>query len=157
MRGANTESRKQALKYDDIIREQRTLFYKSRDKVLLTNDVDDLESILRTVKLDEDRLAELRDRGLFKEVELLQHFILYSMDKAWVDHIDRLDSLKNAIGWRGQSGHNPFIIYQNEAQKLYDELPNKIKNTMIATLDEMIKSEIRLANAYDGDKKKELK
>ena len=79
------------------------------------------------------------------------------MDKAWVDHIDRLDSLKNAIGWRGQSGHNPFIIYQNEAQKLYDELPNKIKNTMIATLDEMIKSEIRLANAYDGDKKKELK
>lgn len=157
LEGANTESRKQALKYDDIIREQRTLFYKSRDKVLLTNDVDDLESILRTVKLDEDRVSELRDRGLFKEAELLQHFILYSMDKAWVEHIDRLDSLKNAIGWRGQSGHNPFIIYQNEAQKLYDELPNKIKNTMVETLDEMIKSEIRLANAYDGDKKKELK
>lgn len=155
--GSNTEARRQALKYDDIIREQRTIFYKSRDNILRMNTTEELENILRKLKLSDDYIENLKERNFYKDIDILRHFILYSMDTAWVEHIDKLDSLKSAIGWRSQTGHNPIIVYQNEAQKLYDELPDKMNYYMQTILDEMIKSEIKTANAYDGNVKRELR
>ena len=61
------------------------------------------------------------------------------MDVNWVKHIDSLDTLKSAIGWRAQSGHNPTIIYQNEASELYNDLLRDIKNSLNELLDRLIK------------------
>lgn len=152
LEGSSAEARKQALKYDDIIKEQRNLFYQTRDKVLSTVELENLEAILKTIELEEEYINDLIERNFFKDTKALQHFILYAMDKTWVSHIDKLDRLKSAIGYRGYSGHNPAILYQNEAQVLYDSLKERIKNNMGNILEEMKKQDIKQADAYKGEK-----
>lgn len=141
LESASTASRRQALKFDDVIREQRTLFYQSRDKVLtadltsdylinLVSDYCDLE------KSDISKLANSRE----SVNKVLKDVILFSMDTSWREHLDSLDNLKQGITWRGQTGNNILIIYQNEAQILYNELTEHIysyiKETILTAVKE---------------------
>jgi len=50
----------------------------------------------------------------------LREYLLYALDNSWVEHIDKLEKLKDGISWRSYNGSNPIIIYQNEAKELWE-------------------------------------
>lgn len=141
----NTSSRKSALKYDEIIKEHRNQFYKARDTVLLSKE-DKLDLILKEIINSNTVLKELKERNFTGEV--LRHTLLYVMDKVWIEHIDKLNTLKNAIGFRGITGQNPYIIYQNESNNLYQQLKHKMHYEFLIVLGEHKKSELKQADAY---------
>jgi protein translocase subunit secA 1 len=138
---ANSYStRLSSLKYDDIIREQRNIFYNTRNRVLDCSTSDEIISILSNItNLSEDICKEYTNSNATTEVgqlQYLQDMILFVLDENWITLIDALESLKNGIHWRSQSGHNPIIIYQNEAQKIYDEFVNKIRQDLRSKIGE---------------------
>lgn len=124
--GQASVSRQNALKYDDVIREQRNKFYQSRDNIL---DIETLEELDKCFEKLGIKFIEKDVPDLVK-FNIRQQLLLQSMDKCWVEHLDKLESLKNGIGWRAKSGNNPILIYQEEAQTLYDNFLEEIGNVI---------------------------
>ena len=119
----NYDQRDSILKYDDIVREQREIYYGDRHDVVFGTDQSKLANHLinqmkligqPTPKFDELTMPEI------------QAVILRAFDEQWIQHIDALDRLKKAIGYRSYQGTNPVIAYQNEAQELFNQLKVKI-------------------------------
>lgn len=147
-------ARRSALKFDDVIREQRNIFYNTRNKILQSfhNENDFIvELMYEALSGNEEALNNFNfltvddkaKRALAKEV------LLYSLDKAWVDHIDKLEALKSGIGWRGQNGKNPIITYQNEANELYEKFKQQVYGLAIeAILDLKDYTALKTRNVY---------
>lgn len=147
-------ARRSALKFDDVIREQRNIFYNTRNKILQSfhnknNFI--VELMYEALSGNEEALNNFNfltvddkaKRALAKEV------LLYSLDKAWVDHIDKLEALKSGIGWRGQNGKNPIITYQNEANELYEKFKQQVYDLAIeAILDLKDYTALKTRNVY---------
>ena len=124
--GQASVSRQNALKYDDVIREQRNKFYQSRDNVLDIETLEELDKCFEKlgIKFIEKNVPDLVKFNIRKQL------LLQAMDRCWVEHLDKLESLKNGIGWRAKSGNNPILIYQEEAQTLYDNFLEEIGNVI---------------------------
>lgn len=147
-------ARRSALKFDDVIREQRNIFYNTRNKILQSFHNENnfvVELMYEALSGNEEALNNFNfltvddkaKRALAKEV------LLYSLDKAWVDHIDKLEALKSGIGWRGQNGKNPIITYQNEANELYEKFKQQVYNLAIeAILDLKDYTALKTRNVY---------
>ena len=147
-------ARRSALKFDDVIREQRNIFYNTRNKILQSFHNEDnfvVELMYEALSGNEEALNNFNfltvddkaKRALAKEV------LLYSLDKAWVDHIDKLEALKSGIGWRGQNGKNPIITYQNEANVLYEKFKQQVYELAIeAILDLKDYTTLKTRNVY---------
>ena len=147
-------ARRSALKFDDVIREQRNIFYNTRNAILQSFHEEDnfvVELMYEALSGNEEALNNFNfltvddkaKRALAKEV------LLYSLDKAWVDHIDKLEALKSGIGWRGQNGKNPIITYQNEANELYEKFKQQVYDLAIeAILDLKDYTALKTRNVY---------
>lgn len=147
-------ARRSALKFDDVIREQRNIFYNTRNKILQSFHNEDnfvVELMYEALSGNEEAINNFNfltvddkaKRALAKEV------LLYSLDKAWVDHIDKLEALKSGIGWRGQNGKNPIITYQNEANVLYEKFKQQVYELAIeAILDLKDYTTLKTRNVY---------
>ena len=147
-------ARRSALKFDNVIREQRNIFYNTRNAILQAfHDEDNfvVELMYEALSGNEEALNNFNfltvddkaKRALAKEV------LLYSLDKAWVDHIDKLEALKSGIGWRGQNGKNPIITYQNEANELYEKFKQQVYDLAIeAILDLKDYTALKTRNVY---------
>lgn len=147
-------ARRSALKFDDVIREQRNIFYNTRNKILQSFHNENnfiVELMYEALSENEEALNNFNfltvddkaKRALAKEV------LLYSLDKAWVDHIDKLEALKSGIGWRGQNGKNPIITYQNEANELYEKFKQQVYDLAIeAILDLKDYTALKTRNVY---------
>lgn len=147
-------ARRSALKFDDVIREQRNIFYNTRNKILQSFHNENnfvVELMYEALSDNEEALNNFNfltvddkaKRALAKEV------LLYSLDKAWVDHIDKLEALKSGIGWRGQNGKNPIITYQNEANELYEKFKQQVYDLAIeAILDLKDYTALKTRNVY---------
>lgn len=130
LEGDASAARQNALKFDDVIRRQREMFYASRDKVLLCSTYKDAKDLLLSIGADPSYLEiiENYEATAKARIETIRSLLLYAMDRTWVDQIDLLDTLKSAIGWRAQTtGHNPYVVYQNEARDLYQKFHENMR------------------------------
>ena len=122
-------SRQNSLKYDDVIREQREIFYKTRNEII--ENVESREIYYN--KLGGENLQYIKNfswNDKKMKDDILKDILLSSLDNAWIDHIDLLEKLKEGIAWRGYNGANPIITYQNEAQELWDNFKNIVKDSI---------------------------
>ena len=147
-------ARRSALKFDDVVREQRNIFYNTRNAILQSfHDNDNLVVELMYEALCDNEEA-INNFNLLTENDnakrkLAKEILLYSLDKAWVDHIDKLEALKSGIGWRGQNGKNPIITYQNEANALYEKFKQQIyQHAIEAIIDLKDYTSLKTQNVY---------
>lgn len=156
-------ARRNSLRFDDVIREQRNIFYNTRNAILESyhNETELAKNLMYEALSNNDEaltnydyLSENEDskRKLAKEI------LLHSLDSAWVEHIDKLEALKSGIGWRSQSGKNPIITYQNEANILYEKFKQEVYSIAIkAILDLKNYTDLQLKNAYANASKNTFK
>lgn len=147
-------ARRSALKFDDVVREQRNIFYNTRNAILQSfHDNDNLVVELMYEALCDNEEA-INNFNLLTENDnakrkLAKEILLYSLNKAWVDHIDKLEALKSGIGWRGQNGKNPIITYQNEANALYEKFKQQIyQHAIEAIIDLKDYTSLKTQNVY---------
>lgn len=144
----NYDQRDSILKYDDIVREQREIYYGDRHDVVFGTDQSKLANHLinqmkligqPTPKFDELTMPEI------------QAVILRAFDEQWIHHIDALDRLKKAIGYRSYQGTNPVIAYQNEAQELFNQLKVKIAHREAELLADAVRTHrANLVDVFDN-------
>ena len=86
-------------------------------------------------KLVEQGLEKLeqRDEELTPEVfrEAERQILLFNVDQKWMDHIDAMDQLRNAIGMRSVGQKDPVVEYRLEGSEMFDEMNMLIQNDTV--------------------------
>lgn len=140
LEAASFSARRYSLKYDDIIRDQRSNFYSARDKVLeIGNLGTGIEYLNKLSRNDYTNIIKSASGSDTQKIKMLQDLLLLALDGAWIQHINNLEILKSGIGWRASSGHNPIIVYQNEAKLLYDEFQDTIRESLVDAMTDFEK------------------
>jgi preprotein translocase subunit SecA len=97
-----------------------------------------------------------------EELESIEkYFLLQIIDKAWIDHLQDMDSMKEGIGLRGYGQLDPLREYQKEGYALFEELMGRIREEALVTLsriqilknrpEEIPKKRDRKMNLSHGD------
>ena len=75
----------------------------------------------------------LKEKGFdMREVE--RRFLLLTVDKHWMDHIDAMDQLREGIGLRAMGNQDPVVQYRNEGFDMFDEMISAIQEDTIRLL-----------------------
>lgn len=70
-----------------------------------------------------------REKEVGEEVmrEIEKFSYLGSLDKLWIDHIDRIDSLRENVRLRAYGQKNPIVEFKNEAFGMFETLVDRIE------------------------------
>lgn len=92
----------------------------------------------------EMKIDPIRDRirGIEKEVALR------TIDRAWSNHIDTMEKLRNGIGLRGYAQNNPLQAYVQEGYQLFEDMMQTISQEIVAFC-----MNVRVVNSAEGEKK----
>lgn len=66
--------------------------------------------------------------------ELEKAIMLRVVDSKWMEHLDAMDALKEGINLRAYGQKNPLVEYKFEAYKMFEEMVDSIKRTVITFL-----------------------
>ena len=87
----------------------------------------------RSVRYYERREAEIALAGFdMREVE--RTFLLMSVDRRWMDHIDAMDQLREGIGLRAYGQRQPIVEYQHEGYDMFEEMVHLIQEDTLRRL-----------------------
>ena len=86
------------------------------------------EQLRITYDLRESYLEQLRP-GLIRQLE--KYYLLQQIDKAWQEHIEKMNLLKESIGWRSYGQQDPLVEYKNEAFNLFLNMVTYIRQTVV--------------------------
>ena len=143
----------------EIVEYVNTNFLKKSN--LKVKDIEDL-SVEETIDFINDLIVKDYDKKM-KDAPMINEFekaiTLRVIDNSWVDHMSAMEHLKEGIGLRGYGQVNPIQAYTMEGFEMFDQLLNKIDNTVAQFL---LKAEVRQnverkqtlkGNANDGKEK----
>ena len=75
----------------------------------------------------------LKEKGFdMREVE--RRFLLLTVDKHWMDHIDAMDQLREGIGLRAMGNQDPVVQYRNEGFDMFETMTAEIRNETVMNL-----------------------
>lgn len=70
-------------------------------------------------------------------LEILRTLMLEELDRLWINHLRKMDQLREGIGFRGYAFKNPVYEFQREAFKLFAELMSTLKISIVRSFFEM--------------------
>ena len=82
-----------------------------------------------------DRLTEKEEAAtteVFREAE--RAILLRTVDLKWMDHIDAMDQLSQAIRMRSVGQHDPVVEYKHEGSEMFEEMNEAIQNDSVQML-----------------------
>nr|YP_009392426.1 preprotein-translocase subunit a [Caloglossa monosticha]ARW60988.1 preprotein-translocase subunit a [Caloglossa monosticha] len=89
------------------------------------------EQLRISYDLRENYLEQLRP-GLIRKLE--KYYLLQQIDQTWQDHLEKMNLLKEYIGWRSYGQQDPLIEYKNEAFNLFINMVTSIRQNVIYLL-----------------------
>jgi preprotein translocase subunit SecA len=128
--GYNFDARKQVLKYDNVLDEQRKSVYKKRDKILKA-DKEEIKEYLNRLAQDEDGFADTIEKKLEtldedEFLEAVQRITLQSIDTLWVEHLQTMEQTKQSVRLRSYGQEDPVVEYKKEGKRLFQNLLSSI-------------------------------
>lgn len=128
--GYNFDARRQVLKYDNVLDEQRKAVYDKRDRILrggneavrqyLENLSAEDQSFQETI---EEKLETL-DEDQF--IEAVRRITLQTIDTLWVEHLDTMEETKQSVRLRSYGKEDPVVEYKKEGKRLFEDLLENI-------------------------------
>ncbi len=102
-------------------------------KVISEKSTADAETISEKLVEQAQEKLEKRDEELTPEIfrEAERQILLFNVDQKWMDHIDAMDQLRNAIGMRSVGQKDPVIAYRMEGSDMFDEMNTLIQNDTV--------------------------
>jgi preprotein translocase subunit SecA len=125
--GFNFDSRKNVLDYDDVLNKHREVIYKKRREILenaqngtLRNQVSEL--VKKVGFTDEDYQNRERELGSENMRQVERIISLRVLDMLWMEHLENMDYLRDAVRLRGYGQQDPLVEYKNEGHKAFSQL-----------------------------------
>ena len=106
-------------------------------------------------KVIED-IHQTREKQVGVEVmrQIEKYAYLGSIDHLWIDHIDQIDDLREAIGLRAYGQRDPLVEFKNEAYDMFESLIDRIDEELCHRIFRIgvgiPQSEIPLAQAREN-------
>ena len=92
----------------------------------------DAQDLVEIIKECADEQYAQREAELGEETmrEIERVIVLRSVDTHWMEHIDAMDDLREAIGLRAYGQHNPVVEYRNEGYDMFNAMNESIKEVV---------------------------
>jgi len=156
--GINFDIRKRLLEFDDVLNKQRITFYKKREKILEAGEKNEILPIIREITSNfvektkktlmeninnhpenqtiiEKQIEELNIK--LKQIpetidnlksKILGQQIVRIYDSLWIDYLEELESIREAVNIRVYGQHDPLVEYKREAYHLFRNLNEAIES-----------------------------
>jgi preprotein translocase subunit SecA len=72
---------------------------------------------------------ELTVPGLIRELE--RSLLLQQIDFAWKEHLRRISSLRDSVGWRAYGQKDPLTEYKQEAYNFFVIMLTRIRHRVV--------------------------
>ena len=137
--GFNLDARSHLLEYDNVINKHRETIYRKRREVLEKPKQDLRASALEILKGHgfniEDYLKKEKEIGEENLCQVERFVFLRIIDSFWVDHLENLESLQDAVRLRAYGQQDPLIEFKNEGHKMFQGLISTIEAEAARVLD----------------------
>jgi preprotein translocase subunit SecA len=167
--GLNFDARKHVLEYDDVLNFQRKVFYERRRGILSslepqTKEVDAGEAknpladylvkVLEVADESAQTLINQRKTNVGEEVFMrsFRDLCLQTFDMFWVEHLEMMDHLRGSVNLRAYGQRDPLVEYKKEGLRLFKEMEESIRNTILSTLTRIDESTVTLTAQADAQK-----
>jgi preprotein translocase subunit SecA len=98
-------------------------------------------------------------RTAFQNQEMLKEaekwILLETVDKAWKNHLQNIDHLKEGIGLRGYGQKNPLIEYKKEAFSLFTDMMHQIKWDIVNSIFKMKPDSFSASSIHEIEQERE--
>lgn len=122
---ADPEAEKVLVGLMDIIPFDDESQARIKKEIAKRKDVESLKELLVKVLHDAHRSREAQvGEEVMRRIE--KHAYLSSIDHLWIDHIDRIDNLREGIGLRAYAQKDPLVEFKNEAYSMFEGLIDRI-------------------------------
>ncbi len=125
--GINFDIRRHLLDFDDILNKQRAFIYGQRQKILIAIEKGDFQSLFKEITGKD--LTDEEKTKLNPELEtFLGQQILRIMDLLWMENLENLESLREAVSLRAYGQHEPIVEYRQESYRLFKGFQTNFQN-----------------------------
>ena len=139
------DARKHVLEYDNVINKQRLAFYRQRDNILsLAEEKKMIDFIKEVFKRNNEKLNEEFLEKRVKELQeekindLFKVMALQILDLLWVNHLERMESLRDSTALRAYGGKDPLVEYKKESYFFYQDLEKKFEEILINNVKNVV-------------------
>ncbi len=155
--GKNFDVRKRLLEYDEVTNKHRNKIYGIRNRIL---ESDNLRSYILELFEEygydkekyKEKEEEIGEEPLQKAAKVVA---LKTIDIHWMEHIEKMNNLKDSVRLRAYGQRDPLVEYKHEGHKLFKRMLNEIKSLIperILKLEAVPKEEKRKIQASKGGK-----
>jgi preprotein translocase subunit SecA len=88
------------------------------------------------------RAQGVEDLDLQRDFE--RTYLLQTLDRLWMDHIDALDVMRAGIGFRAVGQRDPLVEFKNEAFFMFEQLKAAIQHYTVDALLKLLRDEVTL-------------
>ncbi len=137
--GFNLDARSHLLEYDNVINKHRETIYRKRKEILEIEDEKRKAQTLELLKKYGYSIEEYEKRekeigaATMRQAEKIVS--LRVLDSYWVEHLENLESLQDAVRLRAYGQQDPLIEFKNEAHKMFKGLLDTIDTEAARVLD----------------------
>ncbi len=95
---------------------------------------EDLTNFLQTTLLQyyQAKETELPDAEILRNAE--RSVYLRAIDVLWMEHIDEMSHLRDAVALSGYAQKDPLIVYKEEAFQMFQKLLSRVQGNVVRTL-----------------------
>ena len=149
--GMYFDMRKHILEYDDVINKQRIAFYRIRDNILEKAANKELKDYLEEIftELNEEfPLKDYQEKSTAiseeKLSDILKAIILRILDTLWIEHIEKMEFLRDSTSLRAYGGKDSLVEYKKESYFFYKSLEERFKDFLVNNVKNMLLAEIQI-------------
>jgi len=145
------DMRKHILEYDDVINRQRIAFYRIRDGVLEKAEQNQLKDYLKEIfeEINEEfpeqefkeKLKVLEEKKL---LDMLKSITLRILDSLWIEHIEKMESLRDSTSLRAYGGKDSLVEYKKESYYFYRALEERFKSVLVNNVKNILLAEVKI-------------
>ena len=136
--GLNFDLRKYLLDYDDVMNIHRETTYRKRREILTATDQEleekILNIILKTGFKKEDYEKKEKEIGTDQLRRAERFIFLRILDTLWMDHLENMEYLREAVRLRAYGQRDPLVEYKNEGHKMFKKLLSQMESALSNTL-----------------------
>jgi len=138
--GFNLDARSHLLEYDNVVNKHRETIYRKRKEILekfqdhtLKDQV--LELLQKYGYSLEEYEKKEKEVGSENMRQVEKIIFLRIIDSYWVDHLENLESLQDAVPLRAYGQQDPLIEFKNEGRRMFQGLLETIESEAAKVLD----------------------
>lgn len=140
--GFHFDARKHTLEYDNILAHQRSIIY-SRRRSMVEGDRGHIISSFYTLgdsSLEEMAKEKIELIGEDTFWENVRRIMLYTTDTLWVEHIDTMEHMRQAVGLRSYGQREPLVEYKKESTKLFREMEGRLRDQVVTMVSNITRT-----------------